>query len=159
MTGRRPRAGSRRQLPGSLASATALALVLLVASGCSTLDNGGQASQGKGCGSCAREVEQLRTRITAIPEVRSVHRLDYTPGKSSRLFPTLSLDLYVEEGSVDAVRVAVMKAAWLSHVTPLDEVLLDMKLPTGRLVSQQYTLATEADRKPYADAWGPRPTD
>lgn len=34
-----------------------------------------------------------------------------------------------------------------------------MELPTRRLVSQQYTLATAADRKPYADAWGPRPTD
>lgn len=136
----------------------ALLAVLVSATACA-LPGGGDAQPARptGCGSCESETADVRARIAQVPQVRDLTRIDYTPGKSTRLNPTLTVDLDVAAESIDPVRVAVVKAAWLSRIAPLDHVIVNLVPPDGQLVTQEYSFLREDETKVYRREWGPRP--
>lgn len=141
-----------------LSAVAVAASVLLATSACTGPETGrGPEPDAKGCDPCASQVETVRKRLAALPEVDEVSRIEYAPRKNITRPPTLSIDLRIAAGSVDTVRVAALKATWLSRITPLDDVLIYMKTPDGQLTTQNGRFYDKAETKVYEREWGPRP--
>ncbi|GAB3665452.1 hypothetical protein GCM10027596_31660 [Nocardioides korecus] len=75
---------------------------------------------------------------------------------SIRLNPTLSLDACIDAGSLDRVRPAIVKAAWVSRITPLTEITLNCKTPDNKLTELNFRfLEGTKEYTAYRDAWVP----
>lgn len=141
-----------------LSAVAVTASMLFAASACSTPEPGkATETPAKGCDPCTSQVEAVRKQLADLPQVNEVSRVEYAPRKNITRAPTLSIDLHIKGGSVDTVRVAALKAAWLSRITPLDDVVIYMKTPDGKLTTQDGRFYDQAETKVYRREWGPRP--
>lgn len=144
------------------ATATVGAAIVLALTACSPGDAGGRddpgATEKAGCGDCTTETAALKKKIAQIKGVTKLSYLEYVPGKSIRLNPTLTMDAYIATGSLDKVRPAIVKAAWDSRITPLTEITLNFQsADNGFTELRSRFIEGTKEYEAYRDAWGPRP--
>ncbi len=136
----------------------ALATVLLALSGCSSLaSGGGDSDEPEGCGRCEAQVSDLKKKVEQLPQVQKVDRFAYNSDTNAGSGPGISADVLVKNGNTDQVSNAIIKAAWESRITPLEEVTVNTSLDDN---VQSYNASFFANnRDEYEAKWGPRPVE
>ncbi|ROR90972.1 hypothetical protein [Nocardioides aurantiacus] len=138
---------------------TLIALVAIVAAlaGCATLPSGdSKNNEDKGCGDCAAEVDALKTTVEQMPDVNKVGQFAYNSDTNAGSGPGLRTDIDLAKGDSEATADAVIKAAWESRITPLEQVVVVTTQGGGGAERYAATFYGN-DLERYEKEWGPRP--
>lgn len=122
---------------------TLIALVAMIAAlaGCAALPSGDSKNhEDQGCGDCAAEVGQFA----------------YDSDTDAGSGPGLRTDIDLAKGDPEATADAVIKAAWESRITPLEQVVVVTTQGGGGAERYAATFYGN-DLERYEEEWGPRP--
>ena len=152
----RDRSASRRPWTGRLVASLGLSLFLAlgVLAGCMSQGDGQQPAKRAGCGSCTSEVAELGRQVSGVPGVSEMKQIRYTERVAVTTPATLTVVVAGEDES--PLRDAVAKAAWLSEVTPLEDLSVGVLAP-GATYVEYHDYAFKRDADTYVQKWGARP--
>ena len=152
----RDRSASRRPWTGRLVASLGLSrfLALGALAGCMSQGDGQQPAKRAGCGSCTSQVAELGRQVGGVPGVSEMKQIRYTERVAVTTPATLTVVVAGEDES--PLRDAVAKAAWLSEVTPLEDLSVGVLAP-GATYVEYHDYAFKRDADTYVQKWGARP--
>lgn len=140
--------------------AALLLSVISTVSACSDPgDAGGSgAEEAAGCGSCEREVDQIRTELEALEGVTTVRRVELIP-ESPTNGAGVDIELRSSQPSEGDLAGEAARIVWQSKVQPVEVVNISIRLADGRMAQLLPYDFRESGREhaSYVEEWGERP--
>ncbi len=123
-------------------------------------DPGSGADEVAGCGSCEREIAQVRTQLEALDGVTEVKRVELMP-ESPTNGAGVDVELRSSQSSEGDLASDAARIVWQSRVQPVEVVNISIKLADGSMAELlPYNFRESSrDHASYVEEWGERPVE
>ncbi|HXH78805.1 hypothetical protein [Nocardioides sp.] len=123
-------------------------------------DPGPGAEDVAGCGSCEREVADIRTQLEALDGITMVKRVEFIP-ESPTNGSGVDIELRSSQPSEGDLASEAARIVWQSRVQPVEVVNISIKLADGSMAQLlPYDFReTSREHASYVEEWGERPVE
>ncbi len=135
-------------------------LLSMVSTVSACADPGSGTEEVAGCGSCDREVAEIRTQLESLDGVTMVRRVEFVPSSPTN-GSGVDIELRSSQTSEGDLASDAARIVWQSRVQPVEVVNISIKLADGSMAELLPYNFRESSRdyESYVEDWGERPVE